>query len=41
VLQDDAGRPLGEAAFLHDVTVKEIDGVQTMLLSYWDGGWVR
>jgi len=41
VLQDDAGRPLGEASFLHDVTVKEIDGVQTMLLSYWDGGWVQ
>jgi hypothetical protein len=41
VLQEDEGRPLGEASFLHDMVVKEIDGVQVMLLSYWDGGWVQ
>jgi hypothetical protein len=27
--------------FLHDMVVKEIDGTQTMLLSYWDGGYVQ
>jgi len=26
--------------FLHDMVVKEIDGTQVMLLSYWDGGYV-
>lgn len=26
--------------FLHDMVVKEIDGVQVMLASYWDGGYV-
>ncbi len=26
--------------FLHDMVVKEIDGKQVMLLSYWDGGYV-
>lgn len=31
----------GDAVFLHDMVVKEIDGVQTMLLSYWDGGYVK
>ena len=25
---------------LHDMVVKEIDGVQTLLASYWDGGYV-
>ncbi|MDP8900244.1 MAG: hypothetical protein M3N33_03695, partial [Actinomycetota bacterium] len=30
---------LGEV-FLHDMIVKEIDGQQVMLLSYWDGGYV-
>lgn len=38
VLQDDA--PLGASSFLHDMTVKRINGTWTMLLSYWDGGWV-
>jgi hypothetical protein len=28
------------ASFHHDVVVKEIDGRWTMLVSYWDGGWV-
>jgi hypothetical protein len=27
--------------FLHDVVVKEIDGRQVMLLSYWDAGYVK
>ena len=27
--------------FLHDMVVKEIDGRQVMLLSYWDGGYVK
>jgi len=29
-----------QGSFLHDMVVKEIDGTWTMLLSYWDGGWV-
>jgi hypothetical protein len=39
VLQDRA-TPLGAASFLHDVVVKRVKGTWTMLLSYWDGGWV-
>lgn len=31
----------GKTSFLHDVIVKRIGGVQTMLLSYWDGGYVQ
>ncbi len=31
---------LGEI-FLHDMVVKEIGGRQVMLLSYWDGGYVK
>jgi len=31
----------GDAVFLHDMVVKEIDGVQTMLVSYWDGGYAK
>jgi hypothetical protein len=27
--------------FLHDMVVKEIGGKQVMLLSYWDGGYVK
>ena len=39
VLQDDV---LGQASFLHDMTVKRMQGGRyEMLLSYWDGGWVR
>lgn len=37
VAEDDPG--LSEV-FLHDMVVKEIDGTQVMLLSYWDGGYV-
>ncbi|MBA2446655.1 MAG: hypothetical protein H0V51_01375 [Chloroflexi bacterium] len=29
-----------QASFLHDVVVQRIRGTWTMLLSYWDGGWV-
>lgn len=31
---------LGQEIFFHDVVVKKIAGTWTMLLSYWDGGWV-
>ena len=31
----------GDAVFLHDMVVKKIGTVQTMLASYWDGGYVR
>ena len=31
--------PLGGNSFLHDVEVQKIDGVMTMVASYWDGGW--
>jgi hypothetical protein len=31
----------GDAVFLHDMVVEEIDGTMTMLLSYWDGGYVK
>jgi hypothetical protein len=30
----------GNQVFLHDMTVKEINGVQTMIASYWDAGYV-
>ncbi len=30
-----------EEAFLHDMVVKKIDGRPVMLLSYWDGGYVK
>ncbi|GAA4381865.1 PA domain-containing protein [Agromyces bauzanensis] len=36
-----AGAVHGDAVFLHDMVVKQIGGVQTMLLSYWDGGYVK
>jgi hypothetical protein len=29
-----------QGSFLHDMVVKRIRGTWTMLLSYWDGGWV-
>ncbi|HET9517104.1 MAG TPA: PA domain-containing protein, partial [Actinoplanes sp.] len=31
----------GDAVFLHDMIVKPINGRQIMLLSYWDGGYVK
>ena len=34
------GKGLDEV-FLHDMVVKEIGGRQVMLLSYWDGGYVK
>jgi hypothetical protein len=37
----DLGTAFGDSVFLHDMVVKEIDGVQTALLSYWDGGYVK
>ncbi len=37
IIQPDLG---AGASFLHDMIVKEIDGRQIMLLSYWDGGYV-
>lgn len=30
-----------DEVFLHDMVVKEIDGRQVMLLSYWDAGYVK
>ena len=38
ILQVDQGL---DEVFLHDMVVKEIDGRQIMLASYWDGGYVR
>ncbi len=44
-LTDETSQPLGavhgDAAFLHDMVVKEIDGKQVMLASYWDGGYAK
>jgi hypothetical protein len=38
----DAQSPLarGDEVFFHDVVVKRVRGTWTMLLSYWDVGWV-
>ena len=30
-----------QGAFLHDMVVKKIGRTWTMLVSYWDGGWVK
>jgi Ca2+-binding RTX toxin-like protein len=38
--QINTGIGFGESAFLHDVTVKQINGHQIMLASYWDAGYV-
>jgi hypothetical protein len=38
--QDDVLPSLNQI-FHHDVVVKEIDGRQIMLVSYWDGGYVK
>jgi hypothetical protein len=44
-LTDETAQPLGavhgDSVFLHDMVVKEINGVQTMLVSYWDGGYAK
>lgn len=37
IVQADLGTG---ASFFHDVVVKQINGVYTMLISYWDGGYV-
>lgn len=37
IIQPDLG---SGSSFLHDMVVKEINSVQVMLLSYWDGGYV-
>jgi len=39
--QQPIGAVNGGAAFLHDMVVKEISGIQTMLVSYWDGGYAK
>ena len=31
----------GDAIFLHDMVVKKVGNVQTMLASYWDSGYVK
>ena len=31
----------GDAIFHHDMVVKEIGGIQTMLSSYWDAGYIK
>lgn len=38
IIQEDLGTA---ESFFHDVIVKKIDGRQVMLLSYWDGGYVK
>jgi hypothetical protein len=44
-LTDETAQPLGavhgDAVFLHDMVVKQIGTKQIMLLSYWDGGYVK
>ena len=32
---------LGDNVFHHDMVVKKIDGIQTMLVSYWDAGYIK
>ncbi len=39
VIYDD--ETLGETPFHHDVVVKEIEGRQIMMASYWDAGYVK
>ena len=47
VLADEQGVDIvdnsahGDAIFHHDMVVKEIGGVQTMLVSYWDSGYIK
>lgn len=42
-LDSETEQPLGavhgDAVFLHDMVVEEVNGVMTMLVSYWDGGY--
>ena len=30
-----------QGSFLHDMVVKKIGRTWTLLVSYWDGGWVK
>ena len=39
-IRDGGKNGLGDNVLLHDMVVKEIDGIQTLLASYWDGGYV-
>lgn len=39
-VQDDQGQGNFQGNFSHDMVVKEINGTQTMLMSYWDSGYV-
>ena len=39
--QSGPTRPHGDAVFNHDMIVKRIGGRQIMLVSYWDGGYVK
>ena len=39
--QIEDGGALGNVMYNHDIVVKKIDGVQTMLVSYWDAGYVK
>ena len=39
--QTGDSRPHGDAVFSHDMVVKHIAGKDVMLMSYWDGGYVR
>jgi hypothetical protein len=39
--QQAPGAVHGDAVFLHDMVVKQIGTQQVMLLSYWDGGYVK
>ena len=41
LISQPLGAVHGDSVFVHDVVVKEIDGVQTMLASYWDGGYAK
>ena len=40
IKEDDVGQGVFPGIFLHDMVVKEIEGTQTMLASYWDAGYV-
>jgi hypothetical protein len=44
-LTDETAQPLGavhgDAAFLHDMVVKQIGSRQILLVSYWDGGYAE
>lgn len=41
IINQDASVPSLTETFLHDMVVKNIGGTWTLLLSYWDGGYVQ